>query len=156
MLCSGLVTEVASKYEVDGTDLLIRNLNREDEGSYLCKAVQNVVGEEGVIKYSDFKDFVINLKIEREFKLHLNYSNVGPAERSLTRPAKNIFVELREKPLKLFLIQPTIFRLMTEENAKQIIQLTIFRLMTEKNTEMQSIQFSPCIISSGGERDTDS
>ena len=158
MLCSGLVTEVASKYEVDGTDLLIRNLNREDEGSYLCKAVQNVVGEEGVIKYSDFKDFVINLKIEREFKLHLNYSNVGPVEveRSLTRPAKNIFVELREKPLKLFLIQPTIFRLMTEENAKQIIQLTIFRLMTEKNTEMQSIQFSPCIISSSDERDTDS
>ena len=156
ILCSGLVTEVASKYEVDGTDLLIRNLNREDEGSYLCKAVQNVVGEEGVIKYSDFKDFVINLKIEREYKLHLNFSNVGPVDRSLTRPAKNIFVELREKPLKLFLIQPTIFRLMTEENAKQIIQLTIFRLMTEKNTEMQRIQFSPCIISSGDERDADS
>lgn len=53
------------KYEVDGTDLLIRNLDRDDEGSYLCKAVQNVVNEDGVIKYSDFKDFVINVKIEQ-------------------------------------------------------------------------------------------
>ena len=85
MLCSGLVTEVASKYEVDGTDLLIRNLNREDEGSYLCKAVQNVVGEEGVIKYSDFKDFVINLKIEREYKLHLNQLLKCWSSRALTR-----------------------------------------------------------------------
>lgn len=59
------ISSVASKYEVDGTDLLIRNLGRDDEGSYLCKAVQNVVSEEGVIKYSDFKDFVINLKIEQ-------------------------------------------------------------------------------------------
>ena len=29
--------------------------------------MQNVVNEEGVIKYSDFKDFVINLKIERMY-----------------------------------------------------------------------------------------
>ena len=48
-------------------DTNFRNLGRDDEGSYLCKAVQNVVSEEGVIKYSDFKDFVINLKIERKF-----------------------------------------------------------------------------------------
>lgn len=59
------VSSVGSKYEVDGTDLIIRNLQREDEGSYLCKAVQNVVDEDGNIKYSDFKDFVINLKIEQ-------------------------------------------------------------------------------------------
>ena len=60
------VSAVDSKYEVDGTDLIIRNLDRADEGKYLCKAVQNVVGEDGAIKFSDFKDFVINLKIERE------------------------------------------------------------------------------------------
>ena len=60
------VSSLDSKYEVDGTDLIIRNLQKEDEGSYLCKAVQNVVDEEGNIKYSDFKDFVINLKIERK------------------------------------------------------------------------------------------
>ena len=53
-------------YEVDGTDLIIINMEREDEGSYLCKAVQNVVGEDGTIKYSDFKDLVIDLKIERK------------------------------------------------------------------------------------------
>ena len=62
------VSSVGSKYEVDGTDLIIRNLQKEDEGSYLCKAVQNVVDEAGNIKYSDFKDFVINLKIERKLK----------------------------------------------------------------------------------------
>ena len=60
------VSSLGSKYEVDGTDLIIRNLQKEDEGSYLCKAVQNVVDEDGNIKYSDFKDFVINLKIERK------------------------------------------------------------------------------------------
>ena len=60
------VSSVGSKYEVDGTDLIIRNLQKEDEGSYLCKAVQNVVDEAGNIKYSDFKDFVIQLKIERK------------------------------------------------------------------------------------------
>ena len=65
---------MASKYEVDGTDLIIRNLEREDEGSYLCKAVQNVVNEEGVIKYSDFKDFIINLKIERKILFHISLS----------------------------------------------------------------------------------
>ena len=65
---------MASKYEVDGTDLIIRNLEREDEGSYLCKAVQNVVNEEGVIKYSDFKDFIINLKIERKIPFHISLS----------------------------------------------------------------------------------
>jgi len=59
------VSHINSKYEVDGTDLIIRNMEREDEGSYLCKAVQNVVGEDGTIKYSDFKDLVINLKIEQ-------------------------------------------------------------------------------------------
>ena len=42
-------------------------MEREDEGKYLCKAVQNVVGEDETIKYSDFKDLVINLKIERKF-----------------------------------------------------------------------------------------
>ena len=52
---------------MDGTDLIIRNMEREDEGKYLCKAVQNVVGEDETIKYSDFKDLVINLKIERKF-----------------------------------------------------------------------------------------
>ena len=52
--------------------LIFRNLGRDDEGSYLCKAVQNVVSEEGVIKYSDFKDFVINLKIERKFASPIN------------------------------------------------------------------------------------
>ena len=41
-------------------------MEREDEGKYLCKAVQNVVGEDETIKYSDFKDLVINLKIERK------------------------------------------------------------------------------------------
>ena len=61
------VSHINSKYEVVGTDLIIRNMEREDEGKYLCKAVQNVVGEDGTIKYSDFKDLVINLKIEREF-----------------------------------------------------------------------------------------
>ena len=60
------VSSLGSKYEVDGTDLIIRNLQKEDEGSYLCKAVQNVLDEDGNIKYSDFKDFVINLKIERK------------------------------------------------------------------------------------------
>ena len=60
------VSNISSKYEVDGTDLIIRNMEREDEGSYLCKAVQNVVGEDGTIKYSDFKDLVIDLKIERK------------------------------------------------------------------------------------------
>ena len=64
-------SQETKKYEVDGTDLLIRNLDREDEGSYLCKAVQNVVNEDGVIKYSDFKDFVINVKIERKFGIVL-------------------------------------------------------------------------------------
>jgi len=59
------VSHINSKYEVDGTDLIIRNMEREDEGSYLCKAVQNVVGEDGTIKYSDFKDLVIDLKIEQ-------------------------------------------------------------------------------------------
>jgi len=54
-----------AKYEVDGTDLIIRNMEREDEGSYLCKAVQNVRGEGGAIKYSDFRDLVINLRIEQ-------------------------------------------------------------------------------------------
>ena len=58
---------MSAKYEVDGTDLLIRNLEKDDEGRYLCKAVQNVINEEGVIKYSDFKDYVIELKIERKF-----------------------------------------------------------------------------------------
>ena len=47
--------------------MIIRNMEREDEGSYLCKAVQNVVGEDGTIKYSDFKDLVIELKIERKY-----------------------------------------------------------------------------------------
>jgi len=56
---------MSAKYEVDGTDLLIRNLEKDDEGRYLCKAVQNVINEEGVIKYSDFKDYVIELKIEQ-------------------------------------------------------------------------------------------
>ena len=60
------VSNISSKYEVDGTDLIIRNMEREDEGRYLCKAVQNVVGEDGTIKYSDFKDLVIDLKIERK------------------------------------------------------------------------------------------
>ena len=64
-------SQETKKYEVDGTDLLIRNLDRDDEGSYLCKAVQNVVNEDGVIKYSDFKDFVINVKIERKFGIVL-------------------------------------------------------------------------------------
>jgi len=59
------VSHINSKYEVDGTDLIIRNMEREDEGKYLCKAVQNVVGEDETIKYSDFKDLVINLKIEQ-------------------------------------------------------------------------------------------
>ena len=63
------VSSLGSKYEVDGTDLIIRNLQKEDEGSYLCKAVQNVVDEEGNIKYSDFKEFVINLKIERKSEI---------------------------------------------------------------------------------------
>jgi hypothetical protein len=63
------VSNINSKYEVDGTDLIIRNMEREDEGSYLCKAVQNVVGEDGTIKYSDFKDLVIDLKIERKYSL---------------------------------------------------------------------------------------
>ena len=63
------VSSLGSKYEVDGTDLIIRNLQKEDEGSYLCKAVQNVLDEEGNIKYSDFKDFVINLKIERKSEI---------------------------------------------------------------------------------------
>ena len=65
------VSHINSKYEVDGTDLIIRNMEREDEGKYLCKAVQNVVGEDETIKYSDFKDLVINLKIERKFIYHL-------------------------------------------------------------------------------------
>ena len=70
------VSSVGSKYEVDGTDLIIRNLEKEDEGSYLCKAVQNVVDEAGNIKYSDFKDFVIQLKIERKLNdsSQLDYS----------------------------------------------------------------------------------
>ena len=63
------VSKITSKYEVDGTDLIIRNMEREDEGNYLCKAVQNVVGEDGTIKYSDFKDLVIDLKIERKYSL---------------------------------------------------------------------------------------
>ena len=60
------VSNISSKYEVDGTDLIIRNMEREDEGKYLCKAVQNIIGEDGTIKYSEFKDLVINLKIERK------------------------------------------------------------------------------------------
>ena len=61
------MSSVSAKYEVHGTAILIRNLGKDDEGSYLCKAVQNVINEEGVIKYSDFKDFVIQLKIERKY-----------------------------------------------------------------------------------------
>merc|ERR1712012_1195810 len=49
----------------DGTDLVIKNMQRDDEGSYLCKAVQNVRGEGGAIKYSDFRDLVIHLRIEQ-------------------------------------------------------------------------------------------
>lgn len=57
--------QVDSKYEVDGTDLVIRNMEREDEGGYLCKAVQNVYDPSGSIQYSDFRDLVINLRIEQ-------------------------------------------------------------------------------------------
>jgi len=59
------VQSAESKYSLDGTDLVIKNMQREDEGSYLCKAVQNVRGEGGSIKYSDFRDLVIHLRIEQ-------------------------------------------------------------------------------------------
>jgi len=55
-----------SKYEMDGTDLLIRNVEKEDEGRYLCKAVQTAYDKDGVtVVYSDFKDFIIDLRIEQ-------------------------------------------------------------------------------------------
>ena len=59
------VSNISGKYEVDGTDLIIRNMKKEDEGKYLCKAVQNIIGEDGTIKYSEFKDLIIHLKNER-------------------------------------------------------------------------------------------
>ena len=54
------------KYELDGTDLIIRNINKNDEGSYLCKGVQTVL-HQNLVQYSDFKDKVIQFKIERKY-----------------------------------------------------------------------------------------
>jgi len=55
-----------SKYAVDGTDLLIRNVGKEDEGGYLCKAVQTVYDSDGSsVLYSDFKEFIVDLRIEQ-------------------------------------------------------------------------------------------
>jgi len=59
------VQSADSKYSLDGTDLVIKNMQRDDEGSYLCKAVQNVQDKGGAIKYSDFRDLVIHLRIEQ-------------------------------------------------------------------------------------------
>ena len=53
------------KFWVDGTDLVIADITKQDEGSYLCKAVQTVE-ENDVVKYSDFQEKVITFKIERE------------------------------------------------------------------------------------------
>ncbi|XP_023324649.1 neural cell adhesion molecule 1 [Eurytemora carolleeae] len=53
------------KYEMDGTDLLIRNIEKSDEGRYLCKAVQTVYDENNSVLYSDFRDNIIDLRIEQ-------------------------------------------------------------------------------------------
>jgi len=53
------------KYVVDGTDLIINRVGKEDEGRYLCKAVQTVE-KDAVVLYSDFKEKVIEFKIEQK------------------------------------------------------------------------------------------
>ena len=61
----GKTQDMNNKYEVDGTDLIINAIEKKDEGEYLCKAVQRVKIN-GITKYSDFREMVIDFRIERK------------------------------------------------------------------------------------------
>ena len=46
---------------------IIKNLETKSKTNDYYQAVQNVRGEGGAIKYSDFRDLVIHLRIERKW-----------------------------------------------------------------------------------------
>ena len=68
------------KYKVTKQGLVIYNVSKEDQGSYKCKATQF---DEGI---TDFKDMVIELKVEREFCCYcLLYTSPSPRDRQKSR-----------------------------------------------------------------------
>lgn len=62
------------KYEATSEGLVIRNVTKDDQGTYKCKAIQM---SEGI---TDFKDLLITLKVERKFRariFHLSFNTFG-------------------------------------------------------------------------------